>query len=296
MPDTMSSIVKDLWKKLVLWIDWPPPKPRPGIKYVWWEFLGDILDDLTMLTDRETDEFIRRDFSNPDDIRELIRIWILPDFVRYTPASLEKIKNTLAFYLATRSRKLEWVFPSFNIPLDVPSAYQFYTLVWEALYEEPVPVHIDLDKYEECGRLSFINSLEKTMEVRSPAQAKHPYPERKGLILPDRLNRHHANIPLQSLKNRARNGDLPDGTKSIPADAARWTDSADPDYMRQTAYARYQRGRQNGVHISRLTLHFNQTVGEGYLKENPDTSVKTRKARFLFDKLGFLTDCYPLLR
>ncbi len=292
----MCSLIKDFFEKLILWIDWPPPKPRPGIRYVHWEFLGDILDELTMLTDRETDEFRQRDFSNPDDIRELIRIWILPDFHRYTPTSQEKIRNTLAFCLASRSEKLEWIFPSFGIPLDVPSTHLFYSLVWETLYKEPVPVDIDLEKYEECDRLSFINSLEKTMEARSSVRTKRPYPERKGLVLPDRLNRHNADIPLQSLKHWARTGLLPDGTKSLPADAVRWTDSADPDYMRQTAYARYQRGRENGVHISRLTLHFNQTVGEGYLKENPDTSVKTRKARFLFDKLGILLIDSPVLR
>ncbi len=291
----MFGIVKDWFEKLILWIDWPPPKPRPGVRYVHWEFLGDILDDLATLTDREIEEFSRRDFSSPDDIRELIRLWILPDFHRYTPASKEKIRNTLDFYLAIRSEKLEWVFPSFAIPVKTPSACLFYSLVWEALYKESVPVDIDLEKYEECERLSFINSLEKTMESGS-AENQYPFPERKGLILPKRLNRHHCGLSLASLQQWAGTGILPDNTKALPADAARWIDSADPDYMRQSAYARYQRSRKNGVHLSRLTLHFNQTVGEGYRKENPDTLIKTRKARFLFDKLGFLIDCYPVIR
>lgn len=248
-----------------------------------------------MLTDQETGHFSEREFSDPEAIRELIRSWILPDFYRYTPASQEKIRNTLAFYLATRSDKLEWIFPSFAIPLNVPTAHLFYSLVWEALYKEAPPVDIDKEKYEECERLSFINSLEKTMESGS-TEEEYPFPERKGLILPERLNRHHSGLSLPSLQQWVTTGILPDNTKALPADAARWTDSADPDYIRQTAYARYQRNRENGAHLSRLTLHFNQTVGEGYLKENPDTLIKTRKARFLFDKLGFLTDCYPLLR
>ena len=291
----MFGLIKDWYDKLILWIDWPPPKPRPGIRYVHWEFLGDILDDLTMLTDQETGHFSEREFSDPEAIRELIRSWILLDFYRYTPASQEKIRNTLAFYLATRSDKLEWIFPSFAIPLNVPTAHLFYSLVWEALYKEAPPVDIDKEKYEECERLSFINSLEKTMESGS-TEEEYPFPERKGLILPERLNRHHSGLSLPSLQQWVTTGILPDNTKARPADAARWADSADPDYIRQTAYARYQRNRENGAHLSRLTLHFNQTVGEGYLKENPDTLIKTRKARFLFDKLGFLTDCYPLLR
>ena len=291
----MFGLIKNWYDKLVLWIDWPPPKPRPGIRYVHWEFLGDILDDLCMLTDQEIGDFSERDFNDPDEIRKLIRLWVLPDFVRYTPASQEKIRNTLTYYLVTHSEKLEWVFPSFHIPLNVPSARLFYSLVWETLYEEPLPVDIDPEKYEECERLSFINSLEKTMESGSTEKG-YPFPERKGFILPERLNRHISSLSLQSLQQWAGTGLTPDNTKALPADAARWTGSADPDYMRQMAYARYQRNRENGIHLSRLTLHFNQTVGEGYLKEAPDTLVKTRKARFLFDKLGFLLDCHPLLR
>lgn len=153
----------------------------------------------------ETGHFSEREFSDPEAIRELIRSWILPDFYRYTPASQEKIRNTLAFYLATRSDKLEWIFPSFAIPLNVPTAHLFYSLVWEALYKEAPPVDIDKEKYEECERLSFINSLEKTMESGS-TEEEYPFPERKGLILPERLNRHHsrpvASIPAAMGHNR----------------------------------------------------------------------------------------------
>lgn len=293
---TMLGTVKNWFDKLIRWIDWPPPKPKSGINYVWWEFLGDILDELMMLTDRETDEFRQRDFSNPDDIRELIRIWILPDFHRYTPTSQDKIKHTLAFYLATRSDKLGWVFPSFTIPVNAPSAHLFYSLVWETLYKEPAPVTIDPDKYEECEQLSFINSLEKTLQAPQETPEQWPCPKRKGLILPSRLNRHNADSPLQSLQNWATSGTLPDETESLPCDAARWAKKADPDYMRQTACARYQKAKENGMHISRITLHFNQTVGEGYQKEAPHKPVKTAKARFLFDKLGFLVNVYPVLK
>ncbi len=292
----MLGLIKSGWEKLVHWIDWPPPKPRPGIKYVWWEFLGDILDELTLLTDREIMAFKNRDFSHPDEIRELIRLWILPDFHRYTPSSREKIRNTLAFYLASRSEKLEWVFPSFGIPIKVPSASLFYSLVREVLYGEPVPDAIDLRQYEECGRPSFANSLEKTMALHPPETGSLPYPERKGLILPSRLDRHNADIPLEALRQWAKRGILPDKTESIPCDAARWTDSADPDYMRQSAYAAYRKRRETGMHVSRLTLHFNQHIGEGYRKDDTQTLHKTRKARFLFDKSGILLIDGPLLR
>ena len=277
----MFGIVKDWFEKLILWIDWPPPKPRPGIRYVHWEFLGDILDDLATLTDREIEEFSRRDFSSPDDIRELIRLWILPDFHRYTPASKEKIRNTLDFYLATRSEKLEWVFPSFAIPVKAHSAFLFYSLVREALYREPLPSAIDSRQYEECERPSFINSLEKMPEFPDGGEKPRPLPERKGLNLPARLDRHHADMSLEP---------------SALKDAVRWKTSVDHDFIRQTACERYQKRKENGTVSSRLTFHFSRIVGEGYTSEKPDTLVKTRKARFLFDKLGFLIDCYPVIR
>lgn len=292
----MFSIVKNWFEKLVLWIDWPPPKPRPGIKYVWWEFPGDLLDDLSMLSDRETGEFKNRDFSDADNIRELVREWILPDFHRYTPTSQRKIRDSLTYYLATRSEKLEWVFPSFNIPVRILSAHQFYSLVWECLYGEPVPASIDLRQYEECPHLSFINSLEKTLAPDQAGNGEYPYPERKGLILPSRLDRHNTDIPLEAFQKWATQGVSPDMMESLPCDAARWTVNADPDYLRQSACAAYQKRREMGIHVSRLTLHFNQTVGEGYLKGNPDKLLKTNKARFHFDKLGLLLIGYPLLR
>lgn len=81
----MFGLIKDWYDKLILWIDWPPPKSRPGIRYVHWEFLGDILDDLTMLTDQETGHFSEREFSDPEAIRELIRSWITPRFLSLYP-------------------------------------------------------------------------------------------------------------------------------------------------------------------------------------------------------------------
>lgn len=51
-------------------------------------------------------------------------------------------------------------------------------------------------------------------------EEEYPFPERKGLILPERLNRHHSGLSLPSLQQWVTTGILPDNTKALPADAS----------------------------------------------------------------------------
>lgn len=67
---------------------------------VYWEFLGDIFDELLSLTDEEAAEINKLDFSREEQTRQLIQTWMLPDFFRFSPDSHEKIRNTLAYYLS----------------------------------------------------------------------------------------------------------------------------------------------------------------------------------------------------
>ncbi len=60
--------------------------------------------------------------------------------------------------------------------------------------------------------------------------------------------------------------------------------------------ARFERQKHDRLGVYRLTLAFSHAVGEGYLAGAPDTTVTTRKARCLIDRLGFLVRCYPVLR
>lgn len=69
----MFAFIRKPLRKLVEWLDFPPPAPLPGVINIHWEFMGDLLGELTALSDTETAAFLHRDFTDPDAIRELTR-------------------------------------------------------------------------------------------------------------------------------------------------------------------------------------------------------------------------------
>ena len=121
-------------------------------------------------------------------------------------------------------------------------------------------------------------------------------PRRQGLVLPRDMQRHAARQPLELIRRWATTGITPDGVPGLPCDAARWTSGTDPDTIREMAAARFERQKHDRLGVYRLTLAFSHPVGEGYLAGAPDTTVTTRKARCMIDRLGFLVRCYPVLR
>lgn len=126
-----------------------------------------------------------------------------------------------------------------------------------------------------------------------------PFPERprrQGLVLPRDMQRHAASQPLELIRRWATTGITPDGVPGLPCDAARWTSGTDPDTIREMAAARFERQKHDRLGVYRLTLAFSHPVGEGFLAGHPDTTVTTRKARCMIDRLGFLVRCYPILR
>ncbi len=293
----MFGTVKKGFGKLVAWLDWPPPKPRAGLNDVHWEFLGDLLGELTATTDRETACLMRMNLSDPDNVRALAECWIRPAWQRLTPSSREKIRHTLDFYLTGDSGKIDRVLPSFQIPVNVRSARHFFGVIRETLFGAPSPVTIDPARYRENNHQSFVNSLYTDWNAKSDPKDRHAdLPVRKGLILPAELERHAAIVPLRQLQRWVATGVRPDGTAGLPCDAGRWCENTDVDTVRHIACARFLRGQESRLNVYRLTLAFSHPVGEGYLAHRPHTLVVTRKVRYLFDRLGFLVRCYPMLR
>ncbi|EEO27966.1 hypothetical protein [Oxalobacter paraformigenes] len=293
----MFGTLKKGFQKLVEWLDFPPPRPKPGVSDVHWEFMGDLLGELAALSDTETETFLNRDFSDPNAIRELADSWIRPVWARFMPSSREKIMNTLDYYLASGSGKTDWILPSYGIPLAVPSARLFFGIVRETLSGSPPPATIELARYRENRRQAFANTLYSDLVSEADENGPFPdWPERKGLILPGDLERHAATQPLERLRHWAETGTTPDGVPGLPRDAARWNKNTDTDAIREMAAARFARQKHARLGVYRLTLSFTHTVGEGYLARRPDTLVTTRKARCIIDRLGFMVRCYPVLR
>lgn len=293
----MFGTLKQGFEKLVEWLDFPPPRPKPGVSDIHWEFMGDLLGELAALSDTETAGFMSRDFSTPEAIRELAETWIRPAYARFIPSSREKIMNTLDYCLATGNEKTGWVFPSYGLPLAVPSARFFFSIVRETLSGSPVTATVDPARYRENGRQAFANTLYSDLLSEADENGPFPdWPERKGLILPRSLERHAASQPLERLRRWAETGTTPDGIPGLPCDAARWHQRVDTDTIREMAAARFDKQKHDRLGVRRLTLSFTHIVGEGYLANRPDTLVTTRKARCIIDRLGFIVRCYPVLR
>ncbi len=131
-----------------------------------WFFLGEMLGKLLFLTDEQVKEFMKLDGHDPKVLREIIREYVVPHYRYFPPENQKKIKNTLTYYLATDSKKLEWVFPSHQIPIDDAVGKLFYTIVWQELYGTDSPDPINPDDYEEDCEHPFVNSLYYSLALR----------------------------------------------------------------------------------------------------------------------------------
>lgn len=290
----MFTFIRKNLAKFVEWLDFPPPGPVPGIADVHWEFMGDLLGELTALSDTETAAFLCRDFTDPDAIRELVHQWIWPAWTRFTPSSRRKILDTLDYYLATGNGKTGWIFPSYGIPIRT-DARLFFATVRQELTQAPDTVNPG--RYRENRRQAFANTLFSDINTENDKNGSLPErPRRHGLILPRDMQRHAASQPLELIRRWAITGTTPDGVFGLPCDAARWTSGTDPDTIREMAAARFERQKHDRVGVYRLTLTFTHPVGEGFLAGQSDPLVTTRKARCIIDRLGFLVRCYPVLR
>lgn len=213
----MFAFIRKPLRKLVEWLDFPPPAPLPGVIDIHWEFMGDLLGELTALSDTETVAFLHRDFTDPDAIRELTRQWIWPAWARFTPVSREKILHTLDYCLATGSEKTGWIFPSYGIPIRT-EARLFFATVRKELAKRPVPDTIERHRYRENRRQAFANTLFSDMKAENDENGPFPErPRRQGLVLPRDMQRHAASQPLELIRRWATTGITPDGVPVFPA-------------------------------------------------------------------------------
>ncbi len=301
----MAGFIKKSWEKFVDWMDLPPSKPKPGVADVHWEFLGDILGELSTLTDTETEHFAQTDFSSEKSQESLVTEWIIPTFERLTENSKTRILHTIDYYLLSNHKKLAWVFPSFGIPLDI-SAKQFFQTIRSMLPGFPQPKSYIAAKYHENRRQTFSNTFfsdwksegfySGTHDTDQTGKAFSPLPERQGIFLPSNLNRHHPDFDLALLRRWCSTGITPDGIKGLPMDAVRWRAGLDIEAMHHMGESRFANQYGEPVGVRRLTLRFKRAVGEGYPANNPDQLVEAFHVRFIIDRFGYLVRCYPIIR
>lgn len=148
----MTQIIKNLKSCLL------KREKRPSKIKVCWDFLAKMLGLMLLLTDEEQAELGKLNNHDPLVLREIIREYVVPHYRYYPPDNQEKIKNSLTYYLATNSEKLDWIFPSRHINLE-SSGKLFYTIIWQELYGTDGPDPVNPDDYEEDCSTSYINSL-----------------------------------------------------------------------------------------------------------------------------------------
>ena len=93
----------------------------------------------------------------------------------------------------------------------------------------------------------------------------------------------------------ATTGIRPNNIRGLMSDATKWLSYDDMYYGNDLAKRQFQQLQENGLYVDRLTLTFDNDIGIGFFK-GTTIPTKTRRARFLFDKLGNLLANYPILK
>lgn len=264
-------------------------------KRYYWGFLGDILGELTLPTDDEIIDFSQRDLSETVALRYFLQPWIMPAFYRYTEESRQRIRDTLSWYLHQPESVLDAIIDTFQIPIVIPSAKQFYTVIWQEFFLSDFPDPIEPGEYEEDTRDDFINTLYKTAEPADWSDlAYYASPERLGTVCANRLDWYAPERTLDELRLWATTGIRPNNLPGLMSDATKWLNEHDMYRGHEKALHQFETLQENGLYVDRLTLAFEHDIGIGF-RRGTVTPLKTRHARFLFDRLGNLLASYPIL-
>lgn len=265
-------------------------------KRYYWGFLGDILGELILPTDEEIIEFAQRDLSETVALRYFLQPWIMPDFYRFTEESRLRIRDTLSWYLYQPEKELDSIINTFQLPIPVASSKQLYTVIWQEFFLSDFPDPIDPEEYTLDTSPEFINSLYKNAERPDWSDTSYyASPERIGTVSTELPQCSSPDRTLDEIRLWATTGIRPNNIRGLMSDAVKWLDHKDMDRCNETARAQFEKLQQKGLYVDRLTLTFEKDIGIGFFKGTV-TPVRTKKARFLFDRLGNLLANYPVLK
>lgn len=265
-------------------------------KRYYWGFLGDILGELILPTDEEIIEFAQRDFSETFTLRYFLQPWIMPDFYRFTEESRLRIRDSLSWYLYQPEKELDSIINTFQLPIPVASSKQFYTVIWQEFFQSDFPDPINPEEYSLDTSPEFINSLYKTAERTDWSDTSYyASPERIGTVSTELPQCSSPDRTLDEIRLWATTGIRPNNIRGLMSDAVKWLDYNEMNRCNETARMQFEKLQQKGLYVDRLTLTFEKDIGIGFFKGTV-TPVRTKKARFLFDRLGNLLANYPVLK
>ena len=120
-------------------------------------------------------------------------------------------------------------------------------------------------------------------------------PERIGTVKKDLIEWYTPDRSLEEIQRWALTGIRPNNIPGLISDATKWLDWYDMNRGNERALKQFGELQENGLYVDRLTLTFDKDIGIGFFA-GTTKPVKTRRARFLFDKLGNLLANYPILK
>jgi hypothetical protein len=128
--------------------------------------LASLVGPLCSPPDRESEELARIDLSELQQVRELVRRTVLPDFLEFDDESQKKMRDSLEYYLGVENSGIERIFPAFHIPLQPAEAARgFFFMLWDELFSAPRPSNLDPTDYVKDNGEAFVNSLRKKKRI-----------------------------------------------------------------------------------------------------------------------------------
>jgi len=115
-------------------------------------FLHELLGPLTGLADDDsTVDFFRSiDPNDPDQVRPIIRRYLVPYFDQLQAPAKRKAKLALSYYLSNSSANFARVFHSCLLPFPPPDdARMFFLWLWEELFPNENHQLTDLTAFRE---------------------------------------------------------------------------------------------------------------------------------------------------
>ena len=124
---------------------------KPNFDTVNPAFIDYLLNGLMGLgdVDEECDKLSHIESSNRDQVKNLIRTYLQPEYEGGTTAYQQTVKFNLSYYLTTNTIDFERVFNSNLLPIDCPQpARLFFEWMWQVYYPDEDYIMREIKPYK----------------------------------------------------------------------------------------------------------------------------------------------------